>query len=102
MNGVIFERDNLSADSSAGGYAIAVLYVAQNFLPTLGLALLKIERSKNKEQGKQQEYSQTSACGALKQKHTYCVIHHFEKIAFTAAHTLASRSVRAYTLICDR
>jgi hypothetical protein len=69
MNGIVFESDDLSADSAAGGYAIAVLYAVQNFLPTLGLALLKIERGKNKEQGKQQEYSQPAACGALKQKH---------------------------------
>ena len=90
MHGVILERDHQPADSSAGGDAIAILHAVQHFLPALGFALLEIKRGKNKKQWEQQEDAQAAATGALKQKHTYGVIHHSKKIAFTAAHTLAS------------
>ncbi len=91
MHGVILERDDQSADSAAGGHPVAILHAVQYFLPALGFALLKIECGKNKKQGKQQEDAQAAARGTLKQKHTYCVIHHSRKIAFTAARTLASQ-----------
>ena len=90
MHGVVLERYNQPADSTAGGYAVAIFYAVQHFLPALGLALLEIKRGKNKQQGEQQEDAQAAARGALKQKHTYGVIHHSRKIAFTAARPLAS------------
>ena len=90
MNGVIFECDHQAADPSGGGHPVAVFHAAQHFLPALGLALLEIKCGKNKKQGEQQEDTQAAAWGALKQKHTYRIVHH-AKIAFTAAHTLASQ-----------
>src|SRR5579859_698851 len=91
MHGIILERDNQTADSAAGGHAIPILHAVQYFLPFFGFALLEIKCGKNKKQGKQQEDAQAAASGALKQKHTYRVIHHSRKIAFTAARTLASQ-----------
>ena len=90
MYSVILKGDHQPADSPAGGHPVAILYAVQHFLPALGFTLLEIECRKNKEQRKQQEDAQAATRGALKQKQTNRIVHHSKKIAFTAAHTLAS------------
>src|ERR1041385_7501698 len=90
MNRVILECDDQAANPSGSGHAVAIFHAVQHCLPALGLALLEIKRGKNKKQGEQQEDAQTAARGALKQKQIYHIVHH-AKIAFTAAHTLASQ-----------
>ena len=102
MHGIIFERDHDSSDSSASRDPVARLQGIDHSLPSLGLALLKIKRGKDKKQGKQQEKTEPAARGArLHQQKTHYITHH-AKIAFTAAHTLASLEWESLTLICDR
>src|SRR5579864_2884693 len=91
MDRVVLQRDDQPADSAAGRNPVAILQVAEHFLPFFGFALLKIKRGKNKKQGEQQEYTQAAAGrAALEQQQDNRIVHH-AKIAFTAARTLASR-----------
>src|SRR2546430_194445 len=77
MDRIILERDDQSPYSAAGRYPVTILQVVQYSLPALGLALLKIKRSKDKKQGQKQEDTQAAASrSCLQQKHIYRVIHH--------------------------